>query len=356
MYKTGIANLPLHSGKAPQWLFRRMVSLAKAIVELMIIELGHKEVLVRLSDPFWFQSLGCVLGFDWHSSGVTTTVTGALKEALKDLGTELGLLAAGGKGSQALNTPQEIINYAEKVGFEPEKFIYASRLSAKVDNVAVQDGFNLYHHTMFFTPEGHWCVIQQGMSEKTLTARRYHWLSLKLKSFTEEPHVAVCCDIKTHTLNFVAKEASELRRSTILLSQQKPETLLTEAKKVLNLPKRHKITTSDINPQKLYKVFTKTYENQPEDFEKLLQIKGVGAATLRALALTAELVYGTPLSFIDPARFSFAHGGKDRTPYPVNKKIYDRTIEIFEKAIKEAKLGRQEKLLALRRVANLKEL
>lgn len=353
MYKTGIANLPLHSGKAPQWLFKRMVCLAKAILELMIIELGQRQLLCRLSDPFWFQSLGCVLGFDWHSSGVTTTVTGALKEALKDSGTELGFFAAGGKGSVALRTPQEIIHYAEKTGFEPENLIYASRLSAKVDNVALQDGFNLYHHTIFFTKEGHWCVIQQGLNQQTLTARRYHWLSIKLKSFVEEPHTAVCCDIKTEPLNFVSKEACQLRQSTVFLSKQKPEVVLTEVKKVLILPRRHNIVTSDINPQRLYKTLLKTYENQPEDFEKLLQIKGVGAATLRALALTAELVYGTELSFTDPARYSFAHGGKDRTPYPVNKRVYDKTIEIFEKAIKEAKLGRQDKLLALKRLAKL---
>lgn len=357
MQKTGIANLPLHSGKAPQWLFKRMIALARAIVELMVIEVGREEVLRRVSDPYWFQCLGCVLGFDWHSSGLTTTVTGAIKEALKEVKNDLKIFIAGGKAKMALNTPQEIINYAEKSGFDPKKIIYASRLSAKVDSVAVQDGFNLYHHTIIFTPEGHWCVIQQGMNEALSMARRYHWLSFSLKSFIEEPHQAVCCDIKTVTLNFTAKEASELRKFTTLLSCENPEKIITEIKKIkeLRLPKRHPVTLSDINPENFYKIFLQTYERQPNSFESLLEIKGVGAKTLRALALTSELIYGTSISFKDPARFSFAHGGKDKTPYPVNRRLYDRTIDIFKKAVEKAKIGRSEKILALRRLAFIQE-
>lgn len=355
MQKTGIANLPLHSGKAPYWLFKRMVALSRAIIELMVIEFGREELLRRLSDPYWFQCLGCVLGFDWHSSGVTTTVTGALKEALKGVEHELGLFIAGGKAKKALQTPQEIINYAQKAGFDPQHFIYASRLSAKVDNVAVQDGFNLYHHTIIFTPQGNWCVIQQGMNEELGAARRYHWLSLTLQSFVEEPHEAVCCDIKISTLNFTAKEASELRKASTILSCEKPEKIINEMKKIkeLSLPKRHLVLFSDINPKNFYKVFLETYEKQPEDFESLLEIRGLGAKTLRALALTCELLYGTPLSFKDPARFSFAHGGKDRTPYPVDRKLYDRTIDVLKKAIEEAKVDRSEKISALRRLAKL---
>ena len=353
MQKTGTANLPLHSGKAPQWLFKRMISLSRTIIELMVIELGREEVLRRLSDPYWFQSLGCILGFDWHSSGVTTTVTGAIKEALRGVENELGLFVAGGKGKRALNTPQEIIEYAGKAGFAPTEFIHASRLSAKVDNVAVQDGFNLYHHTIVFTPEGQWCVIQQGMNETNLMARRYHWLSFSVESFVEEPHEAVCCD--TDTLNFTAKEAIELRKTSVLLSCEKPEKLVTEIEKLkeLNLPKRHAVTVHDINPKNLYKIFLQTYEKQPEDFESLLETRGVGAKTLRALALTSELIYGTPLSFKDPARYSFAHGGKDKIPYPVNKNVYDRTIAILKKAIEKAKIGRTDKLQAFKRLGTL---
>ncbi len=355
MQKTGIAHLPLHSGKAPKWLFQRMIALSRAIIELMILELGRNEVLIRLSDPYWFQALGCVLGFDWHSSGITTTVTGAIKEALKGAEAELGIFVTGGKGKRALNTPQDILSYAEKVGFEPEPFIYVSRLSAKVDNTAVQDGFQLYHHTIIFTPDGHWCVIQQGMNETLNTARRYHWLSLSLKSFVEEPHTAVCCDVKTKTLNFTAKENSELRKATLLLSSEKPDKIVKKFIKIreLNQPSRHHITLSDIKPENLYKVLLKTYESLPRDFESLLLVKGLGAKTLRALALTAELVYGTPINFSDPARFSFAHGGKDGTPYRVSRRLYDRTIEIIKKAIEEARIGREDKILALRRLARI---
>ncbi|MCS7215133.1 MAG: DUF763 domain-containing protein [Thermodesulfovibrio sp.] len=355
MQKTGIANLPLHSGSAPQWLFKRMIALSRSIIELMVIELGREEVLRKLSDPFWFQAFGCILGFDWHSSGVTTTVTGAIKEALRGIEQELGLFVAGGKSKRALNTPQEIMQYAEKIGFNPESLIRASRLSAKVDNVAVQDGFSLYHHAIIFTQEGHWCVIQQGMNETLLTARRYHWLSFSLKSFVEEPHEAVCCDIKTKTLNFTAKEASELRKTSVTVSQKTPEKIIKEITKIkeLKLPQRHSIMISDINPKNLYKIFLRTYEKQPANFEALLEIKGVGAKVLRAIALTSEIIYGTPISFKDPARYSFAHGGKDRIPYPVDRKLYDKTIEIMKKAIEEAKIGRGEKISALRRISKI---
>lgn len=355
MYKTGTANLPLHTGKAPMWLFKRMVALSRAIIELMTIEMGTKELIIRLSNPFWFQALGCVLGFDWHSSGVTTTVTAAIKEGIKDLQGDLGLFIAGGKAKRALQTPDEIIQYAEKFGFNPEKFIYSSRLSAKVDNVAVQDGFTLYHHTIFFTNDGHWCVIQQGLNETLGIARRYHWLSMGLESFIEEPHIAVCCDIKAKTLNFTAKEAYKLREVSLELSRQKPEKTLQEILKIkkLNLPMRHHIVLSDIKPENFHRVLTKTYETQVPDFESLLLIKGLGAKTMRALALTAEIIYGIPLVFKDPARYSFAHGGKDGIPYPVDINLYDRTIEIMKKAVEDAKIGRQDKLIALKKIAKL---
>jgi len=352
MQKTGIAELPLHSGKAPRWLFSRMKALAESFIEIMIIEFGKKEILRRLSDPFWFQSLGCLLGFDWHSSGLTTTVTAAIKEALEDKKKEFGVFVAGGKANMALQTPQEILNYAESFCFDPKPLIYASRLSAKVDNVAVQDGFNLYHHTIIFTDEGDWCVIQQGMNRNLCVARRYHWLSYNLKSFVEEPHTAVCCDLKTETLNFTDIEASSLREKSVLISCEKPEKTLKEIKKVkeLIMPRRHFLTMEDIKPENIYKILIKTYEKQPCNFESLLEIKGVGAKTLRALALTSELLYGTPISFKDPARYSFAHGGKDRIPYPVDRKLYDKTVDVLKKAIEEAKIGRTEKISALRKL------
>lgn len=355
MYKTGIANLPLHSGKAPLWLFKRMVNLSRSIFELITIELGKEELLRRLSDPFWFQAFGCLLGFDWHSSGVTTTVTGAIKEGLRGLEKELGLYVAGGKGLRALQTPQEIISYAEDYGFNPEGLIHASRLSTKVDSAAVQDGFSLYHHSIFFTKEGHWCVIQQGMNPNLSLARRYHWLSFTVKSFVEEPHTAVCCDIKTDVLNFTAKEAKDMREGCLNLSREKPEKVLYDMCKIreLNLPFRHNIKISDIKHENIKKIMVQTYENQPPDFESLLLTKGLGSKTLRALALTAELVYGTPLSFKDPARYSFAHGGKDGTPYPVDKTTFDRTIEIIRKAVEKAKISREDKSNALKSFLNI---
>ncbi len=357
MLKSGTATLPLHGGKAPQWLFQRMKALSKAIIELMIIEFGTKELLRRLSDPFWFQSLGCLLGFDWHSSGVTTTVTGAIKEGIKGMEKDLGLFVAGGKAKVALQTPNEIIKFAEKEGFDPNIFIYVSKLTAKVDNVAIQDGFNLYHHSIFFTTKGDWCVIQQGMNESIKRARRYHWLSFTMRSFVEEPHYAVCCDVRTKTLNFTAKEAKRLRETTVEIAKYNPDKILKELIKInhLSLPARHEITLQDLKYENLRKILLKTYESHPSDFESLLLTRGLGAKTLRALALTSELIYGTPLSYQDPAKFSFAHGGKDKIPYPVNIKIYDRTIDVMKKAIEEAKIGRQEKKETLKRLSLITE-
>jgi hypothetical protein len=355
MHKTGVANLPLHSGKAPHWLFKRMKSLAKSLIELMVLEFGKVEVIKRLSDPFWFQSLGCLLGFDWHSSGVTTTVTGAIKEGIRGMEGEFGLFVAGGKAKRALETPQEILLYSDQFGLDSENLLRASRLSAKVDSAAVQDGFNLYHHTIFFTSEGKWCVIQQGMNETLGMARRYHWLSLTLENFVEEPHTAVCCDVRTETLNFTTKEASPLRNASVEISRETPEKVIKEIIKIkqLHMPLRHNIKISDINPEKIYKVLLKTYEQRVSNFESLLLVRGVGAKTLRALALTAELIYGTPLSFRDPARYSFAHGGKDGTPYPVDREIYDRTIEVMRKAIEKAKIDREDKINTQRRLLKI---
>ncbi len=352
MKRKGIATLPLHSGKAPRWLMERMVKLAREIAYLMITELGKKSFLERLSDPFWFQAFGCVLGFDWHSSGVTTTTLGALKEALKGREKELGVFIAGGKGTASRKTPDEIKGFAEKVGFNPEPLIYASRMSAKVDNVALQDGYTLYHHVLLFTEDLSWAVIQQGMCESTGTARRYHWLGDNVKDFTREPHKAICCDKKGFTLNLVANDSEKTREVVTELAKQTPASVTSELKKVseLKLAFRHDVTFDDINPDRLYTILLKTYEQMPENFEELLGIQGVGPKTIRALALISELVYGAPPSYRDPARFSFAHGGKDGTPYPVDRKTYDKTIEILEKAINRSKINHLDKKSALKRL------
>lgn len=353
--RTGVANLPLHSGKAPAWLFQRMVKLAREIISLMVYEFGTRETLKKLSDPNWFQAFGCVLGFDWHSSGVTTTVCGAMKEGLRELQSELKLVVAGGKGAASRRTPDDIRQSAEIISLvsDAEVLVYNSKMSAKIDNTAVQDGYQLYHHTFVFNQEGDWAVIQQGMNDTNGWARRYHWFSPILKSFVHEPHAAICADHRGNILlNMVAGEAESNRQAVTYLSKEKPEKVEAEAKNIIecNLSRRHPVTIEDLNPRYFHKILLKTYERQPNDFQKLLEIEGVGPKTLRALALIAELLYGAPISTRDPARYSFAHGGKDGYPYPVDRPNYDRSIEIIKRAVEQSRLGKQEITHALKRL------
>ena len=351
--RTGLAQLPLHGGKAPRWLFGRMVRLAREVVCHLVAEHGTREVLVRLSDPYWFQAFGCVLGFDWHSSGVTTTTCGAVKAGIKGLETDLGFFAAGGKGGASRKTPQEITHVCETLSSEPEPLIQASRLSAKVDNSAVQDGYQLYHHSFFFTTDGQWCVVQQGMKDADSTARRYHWLSEGLESFVNEPHAAVCCDRRNATLNLVASESTDARKAVTELAAQPDKDVLRLIERLPNLvlPHRHPVDLGDVNPKYFRKILLQTYERAPADFESLLGVRGVGRKTLRSLALVAELIFGTRTSTRDPARFSFAHGGKDGTPYPVDRDTYDRTIHLLRDALDHAKVDRTDKVRALKRLA-----
>lgn len=330
-----------------------MVALGREVLIALADEFGTQEVLRRLSDPRWFQALGCLLGFDWHSSGLTTTTCGALKEALKVVGKELGLFAAGGKGATSRRTPQEIMGWAEREALEPAGLVYASRMAAKVDSAALQDGFQIYHHVMFFDRAGNWCVVQQGMREQDGLARRYHWLSEGLTSFVEEPHRGVVGPQAGLVLNLVAQEAAPAREAIPELSQRPPEKTVGDLKKLtqLRLPRRHALLLSDVNPCRLKGVLLRAYQAQANDFEQLLGVAGLGAKGLRALALVAELIYGAPASFRDPARFSYAHGGKDGTPYPVDRDTYDRTIQALRRAVQRARLGRQQEISALRRLA-----
>jgi hypothetical protein len=337
-----------------------MVRLSREIVIYLASEHGTHEVLRRLSDPFWFQAFGCVLGFDWHSSGVTTTVCGAVKEGIKDIDADLGFFAAGGKGNVSRQTPRHITDACERIGRDPQPLVYASRTAAKVDNAAVQDGYQLYHHVFFFTAAGDWCVVQQGMSDANHMARRYHWLSEHVASFVDEPHEAVCCDARADTLNLVARENDRVRRASAELAGQPPEVTLKALETAplkrgpttLVMPRRHELLPElDVASPYLEKILLKTYERSPENFESLLGIEGVGPKTLRALALASELVHGTPATMRDPARFSFAHGGKDGTPFPVDKMTYDRTIEILNNAINRSAIDRSEKVKAFRRLA-----
>ena len=354
--KTGIAHLPLHYGKAPPWLFDRMVKLAREITIAIVTDFGSEEMLRRLSHPFWFQALGCILGFDWHSSGVTTTLCGALKEGIKGLERELGLFIAGGKGRASRRTPSEIEVWGEKISLNPAPLVYASRMSAKVDSSAVQDGYQLYHHTFLFTPSGSWAVIQQGMNEATRYARRYHWLGEAVSSFVNEPHSAIQSEAKGQALNLVARE-SDPARTTIanIVTKQKPNDILADLKrlKTLNLPSHHPIGVHDLHPDSLSKILLSTYERQPHGFEELLGLSGVGPKTIRALSLISELVYGVAPSYRDPARYSFAHGGKDGIPYPVDRKTYDQSIELLRKAIYKTKMGIREKDEAIGRLNRL---
>jgi uncharacterized protein len=355
---TGFASLPLHGGKAPAWLFGRMVKLSREIVIYLASEYGTQEVLRRLSDPFWFQAFGCVLGFDWHSSGVTTTVCGAIKEGLKHVDADLGFFAAGGKGGASRKTPQQIADTCERLGRDAAPLVYASKTAAKVDSAAVQDGYQLYHHVFFFTAAGDWCVVQQGMNDANRMARRYHWLSESVSSFVDEPHEAVCCDARGETLNLVAHENDPIRRASATLACQKPEIALEAMAALpdLRMPARHWLFPElDVSNRHLEKILVKTYERAPENFEALLGIEGVGPKTLRALALASELVHGTPAAMRDPARFSFAHGGKDGTPFPVDKPTYDKTIEVLNKAINRSAIDRSEKVKAFQRLAMFSE-
>ena len=358
MRRTGIAELPLHYGTCPRWLFERMARLARAITEIVVYEYGPGEMIRRLSDPFFFQSLGCVLGFDWHSSGLTTTLCAALKEGLKGLEKDLGLFVAGGKGGTSRKTPTEIESRGHLISASAGDLIYASRMAAKVDSTALQDGYQLYHHCFIYTQEGLWCVIQQGMNDATRYARRYHWLSEGLRDFVCEPHQAICSETRGRALNLVARESEEARATTTLLSHERPDHLISELKKLrdLRLPAHHEVLIREIHPDRLAKIFLKTYERQPENFERLLGVNGVGPKTIRALSLISELIYGVSPSFRDPARYSFAHGGKDGYPYPVDRENYDRSIQILRTALLKAKIGEKERLESIKRLSRSSQL
>ena len=400
--KRRVAQLPLHTGKAPLWLFRRMTKLAGAVTAAIVEEFGPGEMLRRLSDPWWFQAFGCVLGFDWHSSGVTTVTCGALKEAAKSRGDELGILVAGGKGAASRKTPQDIADAADRHAITTgERLVYASRMSAKVDSAAVQDGFSVYHHTFFFTPDGRWCVVQQGMDEASGWARRYHWLAESVDDFVCEPHEAVqdlsegprgaAADPSPKTsagprqltlLNMVAEEAGENRRASAALVRENPDWLLEQIERytegpTLFAPARHPVLKLDVNWKRLRNIVTGAHEQNPGDFEALLGIAGVGPATIRGLALLAEIIFQAPPSRRDPtmsrtvsgssgtgpaakpseprrwADYSYAHGGKDGTPFPVDRATYDRNILVLTEAVRKARLGQNEKLNALRRLSSL---
>jgi hypothetical protein len=353
--KTGFVDLPLHGGNAPPWLFNRMKLLAREISIAILVNFGKEELFIRLSDPLWFQSLGCVLGFDWHSSGLTTVTTGALKQGLKDEAKNMGIFFAGGKGKSALNTPYDIevscekglINEKEKQNLEK-----VSRLVAKIDADAIQSGYKLYHHFMIYDSRGNWVVIQQGMKANFGYARRYHWNSFGLSSFVRDPHKGVIASQKEDSLNLVDSSIDSTREKILGLANIGSRIVAKELRSI-KLPQHHPLYPSDFNLSYLEKVMSKVNEENPKTFEELLLVKGLGEKTLRALALLANIIYGEALSFKDPATFSFAHGGKDGYPFPVDKEAYDKSIEVIKVAIDHARIGDMEKFNALKRLKEI---
>ena len=349
--KRGHADLPLHYGTVPQWLAQRMSLLGGAITEAIVMEYGREAFLQRMSDPFWFQSLGCVLGMDWHSSGITTSVMNALKKSVNQRSEELGIYICGGRGKSSRQTPEELLRIAEKTGLDGDELVRCSKLSAKVDNTAVQDGFQLYLHSFVLTKEGEWAVIQQGMNGDNRMARRYHWLSSSLRSFMEEPHTSVCGKNQGLILNLTDSLAEPTKKGILDLTSENPDKLLKEVS--LILPSHHDVRQEDVNMKRLGAALVLAHETQVADMESLLLLEGVGPRTLQSLTLVSEVIHGTPSRFSDPARFSFAHGGKDGHPFPVPTKVYDQTIDILDNAIHKARLGDKDKSEALKNLSRV---
>ncbi|TDA34651.1 MAG: DUF763 domain-containing protein [Hadesarchaea archaeon] len=366
MKRVGITELPLHSGECPAWLFKRMVKLSRAVTEVILMEYGKREFLRRMADPFFFQSFGCAVGFDYHSSGLTTTLTGALKEALKT--GELGILVCGGKGRVSRKTPEEIERASELFSLSSDRvqrLKYASKMAAKVDSACVQDGYQLYHHSFILTEDGDWAVVQQGMRERW--ARRYHWVSEVVKSFVEEPHSGIAGEKREEVvLDMTARESEGARKGSLELAKQDPQDLLALSREAeqssldeyLGLPQRARLIMprehgiSRLTRETL-SVLRRVREVDPKDYEELVALRGVGPKTVRALALLSTLIYGKPPSWKDPVRYSFTVGGKDGVPYPINRKHYDEVVEFLQLTLQEAKVEREEKLKALRRLAGL---
>ena len=368
--KTGIASFPLDYGICPKWLFERMARLSRSIVQAIVAEFGAEEFLKRLSDPIWFQSFGSVLAFDFNSSGLTTTTCGALKMGIWGLEKDLGLFICGGKGKTSRKTPSQIIEWADKLNFSQnlaDKLVYSSKISAKVDNTAIQDGFQLYHHTFLFTRKGNWAVVQQGMNEQVGQARRYHWLSENISDFTEEPHTGISSNIKVKPLNLTAKQSKKNKEISTELVRDGYKTLIDDLQIIkekqtgqASLFKKLEMPGDDVLPKLtgemdfskskyLEKILFQIHEKSPNNFEQLLMTEGVGPMTIRALSLVSEVIYGAEPSYEDPARYSFAFGGKDGVPFPVNRPVYDKTLDVIEKGIKKSDLSRREKESALHR-------
>jgi uncharacterized protein len=349
MKRSGIADLPLHGGRVPQWLAERMTRLGTAITENIVQDYGASALLSRLSDPFWFQALGSVMGMDWHSSGITTSVMGALKRGLAPRADELGIYICGGRGRFSRNTPEELRSIAERLGFDGEALVRASRLTARIDNNAIADGFQIYLHSFIVTSNGEWAVVQQGLNDGSGMARRYHWHSASVRDFVVEPHTAIIGENQGVILNLVAAQAKPAQTAILDIVHENPASTLS-AVRHLSMPRHHEVRAENIDLKRLGAVLAIAYERELRDFAELLLLEKLGPRTLQSLALIAEVVHGTPGRFSDPARFSFAHGGKDRHPFPVPLKTYDESLNFLRTSLEAARIGDREKFDGFRRL------
>jgi uncharacterized protein len=349
MKRSGTADLPLHGGRVPAWLASRMEALGTAISESIILHYGRSGLLSRLSDPFWFQALGCVMGMDWHSSGITTSVMGALKKGLNPRAHELGVYICGGRGRHSRNTPAELTAVAGRTGLDAGSLVRASRLTARVDNNAIADGFQIYLHNFVVTADGEWAIVQQGMNDQRGTARRYHWHSPSVGDFTSNPHTAIVGTQAGLIQNLVDARARPAQDALITIARSDPSKTVAEYRH-LTMPSRHEVRASDVDATRLGAVLALAHERDLRDFASLLLVEGLGPRTLQSLALIAEVVHGTPTRFDDPARFSFAHGGKDGHPFPVPLQVYDESIAVLRRALDAARLNVTEKVHGMARL------
>ena len=353
MKRSGVADLPLHGGRVPQWLAERMTKLGTAITETVVHDYGASAFLSRLSDPFWFQALGAVMGMDWHSSGITTSVMGALKRGLAPKADELGIYICGGRGKSSRNTPQELRSIAERRGFDGEALVRTSRLTARIDNNAIADGFQIYLHSFVVTSSGEWAVVQQGLNDRSGTARRYHWHSSEVRDFVAGPHTGIVGDNQGIIMNLVDSQAGPAQTAMLDIARERPEKTLNDSLshiRRLHMPRHHDVRAENIDLKRLGAVLAVAYERDLHDFAELLLVENLGPRTLQSLALIAEVVHGAPSRFSDPARFSFAHGGKDRHPFPVPLKTYDESLNFLRTSLDAAKVGGKDKLDGFRRL------
>ena len=349
MKRSGVADLPLHGGRVPQWLAERMTKLGTAITEIVIHDYGTSAFLTRLSDPFWFQALGAVMGMDWHSSGITTSVLGALKRGLAPRANELGLYICGGRGRFSRNTPSELRQIAERRGFDGEALVRTSRLTARIDNNAIADGFQIYLHSFVVDANSEWAVVQQGLNDRSGMARRYHWHSASVKDFVTEPHTGIVGEHQGVIMNLVDAEARPAQQAMLDIAHEHPERTLRAARH-LRMPSHHEVRSANVDLKRLGAVLAVAYERGLHDFAELLLLEKLGPRTLQSLALVAEVVHGAPSRFNDPARFSFAHGGKDGHPFKVPLKTYDASLDFLRNSLDRARVGDREKLDGFRRL------